>query len=59
MTVDDLQDIDFKKIDFITPIYPSGYGQKGAPNNDAGILIKNPSMNMDEMIRRVEAKVAK
>lgn len=59
MTVDDLQDIDFKKIDFITPIYPSGYGQKGEPNNDAGILIKNPSMNTDEMIRRIQATVAK
>ena len=59
MSVDDLQDIDFKKIDFITPIYPGGYGQKGEPNNDAGILIKNPSMNTDEMIRRVEAAVAK
>ncbi|PJD93815.1 MAG: type-F conjugative transfer system mating-pair stabilization protein TraN [Legionella sp.] len=59
MSVDELTALDFKEIEFVKPIYPSGYKQKGEPNSDAGILITNPNMNPDEMIRRVKERVTK
>ena len=59
MSVDDLQEIDFKKVEFIEPIYPAGFKQQGAPNKDAGVVPPNPNMNEAEMRRRIERWAAK
>lgn len=59
MSIEDLQGIDFKKVEFIEPIYPAGFKQQGAPNKDAGVVPPNLNMSDAEMRRRIERWAAK
>ena len=57
LSVQELQNIDMGKIDFLNPRYP--FGEEGEPTPEAGILVNPPNSGTttDELIRRVEKKV--
>lgn len=59
LSVSELQNMDLARVDFVTPIYPYGYGM---PNRDAGIAAdmkikeQDPKSSIDEVARRIQKK---
>ncbi|MGX8723649.1 type-F conjugative transfer system mating-pair stabilization protein TraN (plasmid) [Legionella pneumophila] len=59
MSVAELQKMDLGRVDFVTPIYPFGYG---TPNKAAGIAgdlkikSQDPKKSIDEVTRRMQKK---
>lgn len=56
LTVQELQRIDFARVDFLNPVYPF---HNGVPTPDAGIVPSqsNTGPTVDELLRRVQKKV--